>query len=475
MDEGVLSNLAYKGVVVKEIPILDYSYVVDDLAILDATEQAGTPKPKGWFKYLMAQVSGRAYWDDKLSRRITRLVNILTHISVCALIYFVFGHNNVSLLASLLFLIHPCNTEVSIWISGKYYGFTTLFVLLAWSCPLLSVFFLTPFACINSLAFPLVFLLKPNFYNLTSLLFLYTLWQRFKWVFIDKKDGKIFGYEHNKYVSSIGWHKVVIALKFYGYYLINNIFALKFCFYQSYMDDYADTQEGIEKGKKIDFYFWVGCAGVTAFLLGCVLCMRQPNSPPNLLFLGFFWATVNFAMWSNFVNVGQQYIANRQVYLANVGLCLSLAYILSQFPLILGLFLGWYFRQFLYAVEQYQNVYWHLFYQVLNEPKFYYSWILLGNLNFARGNFKSAGSNYQQALTLRPNNFKALFNLSSAWLALGRMDKTIDYFERARKADRYGQEIKSEGVIKDRMVLINRFVSAKGNLKLKIEDISTIS
>lgn len=448
--------------------LLDYDFIIDDLAIMDATEKAGIKKPKSKLKYFWTILMGSAYWDDLITRRLARGVTILCHLIVCSLIYFAFGQNNISLLTALLFLIHPLNTEVSFWVSGKIYSFPAMGILIAWLLPVLGpVIFISPMMGISGIFAPLIFLLKFNWWSLLALFVIATLWRRFKFIFTKEQNAKLAAYDGNKYVSSMGIHKLIIAIKFYGYYLVNNLFGIKFCFYQSYMDDYADTQEGIKKGKQIDGYFFVGLFFIGLLIYGLFHF--------DLWVFGLFWASINIAQWCNFINVGQQYIANRQAYMSNIGLMLALSSIAIKFPLVAGLLIGWYLRQTIYAVLQYQNVYWHLFFQILNEPKFYYSWINMGNLNFARGNFTNAISDYLQADMLRPNNFKALFNLSSGYMARGNVAKAIAYLEKARKADVYGQEGRAAEVLKERAILIKRFIEAKGNIKLQISDIVTIA
>lgn len=180
-------------------------------------------------------------------------------------------------------------------------------------------------------------------------------------------------------------------------------------------------------------------------------------------------------MWCNFVNVGQQYISNRQCYLANVGLMLMLAGGLVQYPLAVGILAGWYARQLILARRQYGNVFWHFLYPLGDEPEFYYSWLNMGNLQFARGQLVSAIASYIEAMHLRPGNFKVLFNLSSAWIARGNIPEALKYFEEARKADVYAQEKTRDDLVTRRMKLVNLILEGKLTGKLKISDIDVVS
>jgi tetratricopeptide (TPR) repeat protein len=446
-----------------------FHYVCDDLQCLENTEQAKTEIPKNKWKMLWMIFRGEAIWQE------TGIINhafpIAIHLLVSVLIWWVFGHNSATLLAALYFLIHPLNTEVSIWLSAKHYGIMTALVLIAWAFPVLSLAFpFIPmlFFNINGLFSPVMFLWRGGWWGIFSLVTLGLLYRRFGQIFSIKDNGKLQAYSKNEYAMHLGLFKIIIALKFYGYYLANSIFALHYSFYQGYMNDFLDTKEGIERGKSLDRYFFIGVSGI--FILVTNLIWNY-----NPAVFGLLWATVNFAMWTNAVNVGQQYVSNRQGYLANVGICLMLGYALVGHLWIAGILGGWYLARLAPSILQFKNVYWHFFYQIADEPDFYYSWINMGNLNFHRGHFSAAISDYQQALSLSPKNFKAFFNLSSAWFARGRVDKAIFFLEQARRCDIYAQEDRGEDVVRKRMELINRFVEAKGNLKLEIVDIMVVS
>jgi len=142
---------------------------------------------------------------------------------------------------------------------------------------------------------------------------------------------------------------------------------------------------------------------------------------------------------------------------------------------IFGILAGWYARQLILARRQYGNVFWHFFYPLGDEPEFYYSWLNMGNLQFARGQFNAAIASYTEALNLRPGNFKVLFDLSSCWIAKGDIKRAIGFLERARKADVYAQEKSRDEIVGRRMQLINLLIKEKMNVRLQIKDIDIVS
>ena len=461
------------------IPALRYHYVVDDLAVLANTEKNKYEKPKNKLIYLWHIFRGQAYWDDKNCRAIAHGMTIVIHAVVCYLIYFAFGMNTISYIAAILFALNPNNSEVSVWVSGKVYGTTTAVILLLWCFPLIApvVFFLAPAGLIyyNGIFAPLAFLLHPQ-YSVLAIFALWLVYTRYKKMFTTKGNQKLYAYRNNKQILKIHPYKIIVALKFYGYYLVNNLFLCRYSFYQSYMDDFVDTKKGIENSKKTDVYFWVGLSA--AYILITNLIWNYDWSAGGLsnpAILGLLWATVNIGMWCNFVNVGQQYISNRQCYLANVGLMLMLSGLLVQYPYAVGILAGWYARQLIFARRQYGNVFWHFFYPLGDEPEFYYSWLNMGNLQFTRGQTVAALASYVEALHLRPKSFKVLFNLSSVWIARGNIPNAIKFFEDCRKADVYAQEGTADGIIAKRMKLINLIMEGKMTGKLKLADIDIVS
>ena len=450
---------------------LKYHFVCDDLACLDNSERAKTPKPKSRLKLLYLMATGWAYWKDEAFS--AHLISICIHLVASFLVFWVFGHNTVSLLAAVLFLLHPASTEISIWMSAKYYGYATILVLLAWDFPILTpLIFLDPARlAVTALFSPLIFLARSDWLSILALFSVWMVYRQSKIIFNPEKNGKLMAYSKNKVAMKTDFWKFIIALKFYGYYLVNNVLGLHYGFYQSYMDDFIDTQEGIKKSHRLDIFFFVGLATITFLIISIRLIQT------NLAIFGLFWATIHIAQFCNFINTGQQYISNRYYYLANVGLCLTLASVLIQYPFLAGLAVANYIRQLIPSIRQFENVYWHFFYQIVDEPEFYYSWINMGNLHFNRGHFKEAMGDYQQALILRPNNFKVYFNLSSAWIAIGKIDKAVACLEVARKADVFGQEERATQIIKDRMQLINKIVVSRGELlkTLKTSDVPVVA
>lgn len=500
MVESIRGIIIFLSCFIFYIPSLWYHYICDDLGIYAETEKNEIPKPKSKWKYIKMMFLGQAYWSDDILRKkeeaakkvgakerkkhlkeklllekniYARAMPIIIHFIASALIYFTFGRTEISYLAALMFALHPVNTEVSVWLSGKPYGVTAIAVMIGWSLPILAplLYLFSPswIMYYSGMFSPVMYLYRLDWWSLMAVLAMALVYARSKYIFNPERNVKLAGYKYNDQILKISPYKIIIALKFYGYFLANSIFGMHFSFFQSYMDDFVDTKEGIKKSHKVDKFFFYGCAGAIALILGFIFRRH------DLWVFGLAWATINVAMWCNFVNTGQQYISNRYYYLPNIGICLMLAdIIIRYFPLGIIL-IGWYARQLIYSIRSFEHVYWHFEYGLFDEPNFYYTWLNRGNLNFQNGHFTAATADYIEALRLKPGSFKVLFNLSSVWLARGNMTQAVGWFEQARTADAYAQEKAKEDLISKRMELINKIIAAKMHIKLKVSDIPIVS
>jgi len=470
-------------------------YVVDDFSVY----KMGGDRPKSWLKRFYDNLRCRIYHDDDPKKpglnRIAHLQTIAIHSLVCVMIFLSFGKvfNNyiVSYLAALLFAFNPNNHEVSIWLSGKAYGYTSAYVLFAWMFPLFAPFvyffaFLPSFY-FNAIFSPLMFLILPGWWKLLALLFIYIFAIKAKWIFNPKRNTKLAAYVdkdtddiQNEAAVCFNPKNIIRAIKFYGYYFTNGILANNLAFYQSYMSEYVTDKKGIEESNKPDRYFWVGVVVLYILITNLI-------SNYNPAVFGLLWFTINIAPVCNFINLGQQHITSRYAYLPNIGLAFMLANMFIGYTelslrfiaglLLAGGLIGWYLRALKYSMLAYLNDFWHNHFEITFEPKYSYSWLLHGNMFFARGQFNTALQDYFEASLQYKDNFKVLFNISSTYIALGRIKDAIAYVEKARACDLIGQEKLKDDWLKEREELIGKIIQAqqqKIKINLKISDIPIV-
>ena len=101
---------------------LRYGFVSDDEFRVQETKK-DIINPVNIIKSLFGKVI--------LNSEVEHLLSLLVHTVTCIMIYFAFGMNSISLMASLLFAVNPATYQGGIWISGRGYALSTIAILLA--------------------------------------------------------------------------------------------------------------------------------------------------------------------------------------------------------------------------------------------------------------------------------------------------------------------------------------------------------
>ena len=434
--------------------ILNYGYVVDDLTVFIEKK---VPKPKEWWKILWLELKGDAYFNSKSAHALSLIIHTIT----CVLIYFTFGRNNISFLAAVLFAINPVNTQVSIWLSGKPYGVSAIFVLLMFWFPFLSPLFawLTSYWSVNCILSPLMFLFTKFWY--LSFLSIIIFCFKYKEIFRGEKIVS----STNKALISISPRKLIIFLKTYGYYFQQCLWPTRLGFYHKFLYTFGVDKEENRKGYQLTYYFWIGLICVLMPLISTIwLGIGQYG-----VSWGLWWFSVNIVIFCNFITMNQG-IGLRYCYLANIGLSLALANILINYPLLAVVFIVYYTTRLWLMAPMYKADFWLTEYQIFEEPEFHYVWLLRGNNRFGNEQFKEALSNYFEALRWRKNDFKTNFNIASCYIALGKTRQAREYLIIAERCEHGDQEeSKADFINRAKEIIVKIELSkARGEMKISL-------
>jgi hypothetical protein len=466
------------GIFVFYIPALWYDYIIDDFAIYASSGI----KPKSKWQFLWRQFKGDKFWGRP--NPYAHSIPIIVHFVACLMIYFAFGRTPIACLAALLFAAHPVNSEIVAGLTGKPYAITAVLIMLAWAVPFLAPFIYSltvlpyPSAIINAqrwyftismMVSPLIYIALASHWSWLALIVFLTFWVKIRYMVSPKLNLKIVHYTENTEALSINIRKFIVAIKFYGYYFVNGVLGLHFSFYQGYMSEHITHKRGVKDSAKLDRYFFIGLIVLYILITNLIwnYSWRVDMLTENPALFGLLWFTINIAMFCNFFSVGQMHLTCRYFYLPGIGLMIFLAAIAREYPFVAIFLLGWYLRQLIYARRQYENNWWHNFYQLADEPRYYYSWLLFGNLMYARGHFGAALQNYLEALNYEKNNFKVYFNITSCYIFLNEFDKAIVYLEESKKYELMGQEKTRLEWIEEREILLGKLLQAKER-KIKV-------
>jgi tetratricopeptide (TPR) repeat protein len=477
---------------------LYYGYVSDDANVRKNTDDK--KRPRTWWLLLKETYIGRSYWNEKDDKRerIKSLhdklkespgtaaeiasgirailaepeLNRPAHAMVIALhcltvigVYIAFGRTPGSFLAAVIFSIFPANYEGSLWLSGKIYSSTAALCLLGWAFPPFMPFIaaLPRMLSVIAVSFPLVFLAAPGWTKVCALLVFPILWAKLPQLRLSNAqcDMKLNTFKENKEAWKISPLKIIIWLKFYGFYILNGITARHLTFKHPYLFFYAKTSKHTRLAyRKIDAPLLVALAAIGTIAAGFV----TGGILSNPFFFGLFWFTVCIAPFCNFVMVGNQYTTSRYSYLANAGLCFMLASVMRAYPGAIVL-LGWYAARLFAVSKGYKSDFWMDEFLIIEEPTFAFAWNNHGIQMLQRGNPLAALQDFTEAVNCDDSYFDAHFNLSGVYLHIKNINMAVFSLENARKCELMGQEEEKNKLIRDRERLIAALFTAqeKGN------------
>ena len=292
---------------------LNYGMIVDDVSRKYKLSLAKTTKQKltVWTDVLR----GSGTW--KINLQLDHLLSLLLHTLVSCSIYLAFGKTAASLMAAILFSIHPANNQVSIWMNGRRYGMGTLITLGIWAFKPFGIV-LYPFASLwqaNALLAPILYVLTPSWraFVLIPLYFLFwkrKMWREFKGRFFTMANGDL---------KKFKWKKLIIAVKTYGYYFLHCLWPRRMGFYHFFLESYGFSKEDNDYWYSLNKDFYVGLAVILIVIPTMILNWG------NMIGFGLFWFTLFILQWCHFPITALQAFADRYCYLPNVGVCLAVS------------------------------------------------------------------------------------------------------------------------------------------------------
>lgn len=437
---------------------LSYGYVSDDIPVSVHKE----PIPKNFLHRIWIQFRGQRYMNARESHWITLTIHILN----CVLIYIAFGKNLPSLTAALFFSVNPINTQGgSIWISGKPYSSATLCVLGMYALPYVAPlgYIVASFFSGNALLTPLPFLLTRFWF----LALLPALCFGIFYKVISKKWNLKFS--TNTEMRAIAWRKFIPYFKTFGYYFRICCFPYKLGLYHTFIWGLGVNKEYNKKCYRINRDFWIGLIIWMASLLHIIFVR-------DMVSFGLMWFMVNISMFCNFITIQQQ-IAERFVYLPNVGLMLAMSFLCLKLPppisyYFLSLILAYFITRLWYYRESYINDYWQVEYNIIEQKDSHYAWFSRGIKKFFHGDFPGALMDFAEARNQEKNDFKQNINMAVMFLALGDFPHCEEHLKYAEETlyDEMEERQREEYIVHTKELL----EQAKKTGQIKASDLKVI-
>ena len=395
-------------------------YVIDDLGI--ASYRRTDYQVHNWVRNLKATM----FWQPKFEHACSTLI----HTGVVLGIYFLFrgvGGRELGFWSALLFSSLPSNNQGSIWLTGRGYSMSTL--LTVWGMVLLPLFPVLYFVSLYwsgaAVPVPLFFLTThPHFFFLLFPLLLLLGWKKIKreWYgrFITATEE----------MRGLTWRKLILVAKSYGYYFRWSLLPFKMGMYHSFLFTYGLTPEDNRECYKRDGYFWFGLL-VFFTLLG----MSIYHWSVGVQWL--WWFTLAILPWCNLVMVHQA-IAERYVYLPNVGLMGALAFFLLRLPypyshLALAVVVTGYATRLWLYIPVYRNNLEYFKSNCANFPDLYNAYNNCGAEYLHANKVGAALDTWLEGIALRPGDFKLNLNSGIVLMMYGRWQDAVVCFDRAEK------------------------------------------
>lgn len=399
---------------------LCFKYSSDDIPVF-----RNPPKFKDNFQKVLFWLEGRYRSGPQVDHALV----MLTHALVCVFIYTGFGASDASFIAALLFAFNPANNQASVWISGRPYAMSALGMLTAMTFPYLSLIFLGIATYYNAGFFaPLVFF---GHEYIWFVLLLPLLWgfhfKRFSRNVKHKIEKEMFTED-----KAIKIEKLALATKTFGYYTMLAILPFKITFYHAFLQSLAGA--GKEKGYTVkDRFFWIGFLFIVSIVCYWVLV------PWNMVSFGLLWWCICIAPFLNLFRMSQE-IAERYIYLPNVGLMFVLASAISFSPVLVAVFLSMYATRMWFVMDMYQDDYYLIEHSCLNSPNSWFAWHVRGMKRWETQSHQEALIIWTMARLISPKEFKINVNIATTLLQGGHHKESLQYLKIAEDNIPAGQE-----------------------------------
>lgn len=413
-------------ILIAQFRVLTYKYVSDDLPVYK-----NPPKSKNKAHKLFLWLTGALRWLPKYDHLLTMGIHIL----VCWGIYFAFGRNWQAFMAATLFAIHPAGMHGSVWISGRAYAMTALFVVwalaigypygapLLWAAGYYTAGIPAPMALIGSAHWKLIGFLP----------LVWLCWQKkFRKAVSNKAGG-----ERAKEDYTFGWHKIVLFIKTIGFYLALAIWPHKVTFYHYFLQSCAGSQK--DKAYSLCKYFWIGLSAIIGWA-------AYSYSHWDMISYGLLWFFIGIAPFGNLMRI-QQEISERFLYFPMIGVMAALAYALAPWPGVLLILAGFYYGRLHSVLVTFRDDFWVVEASVQEDPYAWYGWHIRAIKRWDARSFHEAATFWIIARSHSPKEFKLLYNLALVFKVIKQMPQYEMMFKEAEANIIPGQEAQAREML----------------------------
>jgi len=398
-------------------------YVVDDdvwCSVMRKHKKDYHDKKMPLYRLLKHSTYGAGIFKNAIQEH---LFTVILHGAICSLIYHISG----SLLAAMLYLLNPINNQTTLWLNGRRYALTVLFVLIAWGFPLTApaMAVLCANVHISGVLFPVLFMWSPYWILSvfgSAIMAIFGL-PGFLKIAKSRKSQFKNGNENHK----ITCKKLILYVKTVGYQFVNCVFPNKPAMYHNFLFYFSQTEEGTKEGYSLNFDFWKGIAVCGA--LGYLIIFQHS--------FWAFWFLVFISPWCNLYQITMT-ASDRYCSLPNIGAMCLLAGWLIKLPdpirtaaiSAIAAFYAIKYRPLFFA---YRNVINFYNYHINQQPDIINPRFFLSKIYIAKKDVFQAYSIIRQGMRYRPYDFKLLLGFIECLFTLGKPTSALRAMEVCEK------------------------------------------
>lgn len=391
--------------------------------------------PAIWYGFISDDDSSMKLHPYNVKR--SRKFSIVLHLMVSEFIYIAFGVNFISLMAALMFALHPMAIQVPVWRAAKAYGCNALLLLMiiAFSPFSFPLYFLSSLAIATTIFTPLIFIFTD--YWFLAFLCPILIFLAYKPI-MDNIRNKIKGdgIFTQKLPDDFTLHKfkpnkLIIMVKTFGYYFLASLLPLKNGFYNSFLVTMGVSKKQNDYWFSLNRHFW---GGIIVIIL--LICLWWQNRF-NFIGMGIMIFVLSIIPFLNIVTV-QQLTAPRYAYLPLIGFQIALVNILAKYDMvgfaIACILLGVYITQTFRVREIYKKNSLDAIIKDSHEfPDNPRLWYFRYEHALHRQNPVVAWSEANWGLKYLPYDGQLWFGLACASFELGDLNATEDFLKQAEK------------------------------------------
>lgn len=406
---------------------LGYGYCIDDFDV--AKRSVGKEKPKSFWVRLYLSWQGIYYNNKELP--MAHAITFILNLANCLMVYYAFGHNQISFFTALIFALHPAGTQGSVWLSGKGYATAVFFTLVMYS-----------FRWIAPAAYWVAFTYGGFSATFAPLVFLTSSWWPM-FIFIPimfilkrKRVKEALGHKWSitpQVTRKPSLKKIILYFKTLGYYTCLVLMPTRLGVYHNYLYTYGLTKEDTKKWHKPDLYALLGLLVIAATAYCFIAYRLEPVT------FGLLWFVLFISQWCNFPTTLQQAIAERYLYLPLIGGVYALVSAIYLIPdpiiraiLLTAFIVGFAVRLHIH-IPSYRNIHFQIDHNLVNFPECYALWTWKGQEEKNRGAFFTAIEAWFQGWKLRKCDFRLNNNIAVLLTQVGQYDQALDFLKIAEE------------------------------------------